>query len=121
MANILIIDDSRTSRKVLKNLLETDGHTIIAEALNGEDGVQKYEEFKPDIVTMDITMPVMDGIEALKAIRSKHPDARIIMVTAAGQANKVREAVECGATDFLAKPFEPEQITEIINRVAESL
>lgn len=117
MANILIIDDSRTSRKVLKNLLEADGHKIIAEAVNGEDGFKKYEEFKPDIVTMDITMPVMDGIEALKVIREFDANAKVIMVTAAGQANKMREAIEYGATDFLAKPFEPEQITEIIRRV----
>lgn len=119
MANILIIDDSKTSRKVLKNLLQTDGHEIVAEAINGEDGVSKFIEFKPDIVTMDITMPVMDGIEALKKIRAIDPYAKVVMVTAAGQANKMYEAVKYGASEFLAKPFEPEQITEIINRILE--
>ena len=108
MANILIIDDSKTSRKVLKNLLQTDGHQIVAEAVNGEDGIKKFIEFKPDVVTMDITMPVMDGIEALKKIREID-----------SQANKMYEAVKYGASEFLAKPFEPEQISEIINRILE--
>lgn len=121
MANILIIDDSRTSRKVLKNLLEAEGHKIIAEAVNGEDGVNKFIEYTPDIVTMDITMPVMDGIEALKKIREIDENAKVVMVTAAGQANKMREAIEYGASEFLAKPFEPEQIAEIIYRVAATL
>jgi len=120
MATILIIDDSRTSRKVLKNLLESDGHKIIAEAVNGEEGIKKFVEFSPDIVTMDITMPVMDGIEALKQIRAIDEQAKVVMVTAASQAYKMREAIECGAAEFLAKPFAPEQITEIINRVAET-
>lgn len=119
MANILIIDDSRTSRKVLKNLLQTDGHEIVAEAVNGEDGVSKYIKYKPDVVTMDITMPVMDGIEALKKIRAYDEHAKVVMVTAAGQANKMYEAVKYGASEFLAKPFEPEQISEIINRILE--
>lgn len=119
MANILIIDDSKTSRKVLKNLLQTDGHQIVAEAVNGEDGIKKFIEFKPDVVTMDITMPVMDGIEALKKIREIDSQAKVVMVTAAGQANKMYEAVKYGASEFLAKPFEPEQISEIINRILE--
>ncbi len=120
MANILIIDDSKTSRKVLKNLLQTEGHQIIAEAINGEDGINKFIEFKPDVVTMDITMPVMDGIEALRRIRAIDEHAKVVMVTAAGQANKMYEAVKYGASEFLAKPFEPEQISEIINRILES-
>lgn len=119
MANILIIDDSKTSRKVLKNLLQTDGHQIVAEAVNGEDGIKKFVEFKPDVVTMDITMPVMDGIEALRRIREIDSQAKVVMVTAAGQANKMYEAVKFGASEFLAKPFEPEQITEIISRILE--
>ena len=119
MANILIIDDSKTSRKVLKNLLQTDGHQIVAEAVNGEDGIKKFIEFKPDVVTMDITMPVMDGIEALKRIREIDSQAKVVMVTAAGQANKMYEAVKYGASEFLAKPFEPEQISEIISRILE--
>lgn len=119
MATILIVDDSRTSRKVLKNLLETDGHTVVSEATNGEEGVSCFKEFHPDIVTMDITMPVMDGIEALKAIMAFDSSAKVVMVTAAGQKNKMVEAVKSGAFDFLTKPFEPEQITGVINKIME--
>ncbi len=121
MATILIIDDSRTSRKVLKNLLEAEGHKIIAEAANGEEGISKFKEFSPDIVTMDITMPIMDGVEALKKIREIDENAKVVMVTAASQAYKMRAAIENGASEFLAKPFAPEQIAEIINRVSETL
>ena len=80
---------------------------------------KKFIEFKPDVVTMDITMPVMDGIEALRRIREIDSQAKVVMVTAAGQANKMYEAVKYGASEFLAKPFEPEQISEIINRILE--
>jgi len=118
MASILIVDDSRTSRKVLKNLLEAEGHTIVAEALNGEEGIEKYKEFSPDIVTMDITMPVLDGIAALQKIVEYDANAKVVMVTAAGQKSKVVDAIKYGATDFLAKPFEPEQIISIVERVA---
>ena len=114
MATILIVDDSRTSRKVLKNLLEAEGHTIIAEALNGEEGVAKFKELSPDIVTMDITMPVLDGIAALKEIMEYDEKAKVVMVTAAGQKTKMVDAVKYGAADFLAKPFEPEQIISIM-------
>ncbi|SET59119.1 response regulator [[Clostridium] polysaccharolyticum] len=119
MAKILIIDDSKTSRKILKNLLQAEGHEIVAEAQNGEEGIKKFEECRPDIVTMDITMPVMDGIEALRKIRNIDVHAKVVMVTAAGQANKMYEAVKYGASEFLAKPFEPEQISEIISRILE--
>lgn len=117
MASILIVDDSRTSRKVLKNLLETDGHTIVGEAVDGAEGVAKYKELKPDAVTMDITMPIMDGIEAVKHIMDFDPEAKVVMVTAAGQKSKMVEAIKNGAVDFLTKPFEPEQITDVINRI----
>lgn len=117
MANILIIDDSRTSRKVLKTLLETEGHVIVGEAVNGEDGVEKFKELRPDLVTLDITMPVLDGIEALKLIMEEDKDAKIVMVTAAGQKNKMVDAIKYGATEFISKPFEPDQITSIVSKV----
>ena len=119
MASVLIIDDSRTSRKMLKNLLEKDGHTIIDEAVNGEEGVEKYKALNPDIVTMDITMPILDGIEALKLIMEYNTSAKVVMVTAAGQKNKMMDAVKYGATEFIAKPFEPNQISTIINKVIQ--
>lgn len=117
MAKILIVDDSKTSRKILRNILEADGHEIIAEAVNGEDALEKYKTLKPEAVTMDITMPIMDGIEALKQIMEYDKDAKIIMVTAAGQKSKMVEAVKYGATEFLAKPFESDKISEVINNI----
>ncbi len=117
MATILIVDDSKTSRKMLRTLLEQAGHTVADEAVNGEEGLQKYKELRPDIVTMDITMPVLDGIEALKSIIAEDKDAKVIMVTAAGQKNKIVEAVKYGAAEFIAKPFEAGQISATIDEV----
>ena len=117
MAKILIVDDSRTSRKFLRTMLEADQHEIIGEAANGLEGIEKYKELHPDITTMDITMPELDGIEALKQIIEYDSDAKVVMVTAAGQKNKIVEAVKYGAKDFLAKPFEADQIRMIINNI----
>lgn len=117
MANILIVDDSKTSRKFLRNMLEQAGHTIVAEAVNGEDGVEKYKEFKPDIVTMDITMPVLDGVGAVEDIIQEDPDAKIIMVTAAGQKTNMVEALKRGASEFIQKPFEYETLKKVIDEV----
>lgn len=117
MARILIVDDSRTSRKILKGILENAGCEVIGEATNGLEGYEQYVALKPDIVTMDITMPVMDGIESLKKIKGEFPEARVIMVTAAGQKTKMVEAVQNGANEFVSKPFEPEQLKSIVEKV----
>lgn len=117
MANILIVDDSRTSRKILKGILEGEGYEVVGEATNGQEGYDRYIELKPDVVTMDITMPVLDGIEALKKIKGEYPDAKVVMVTAAGQKTKMVEAVQNGASEFVSKPFEPEQLKKIIDKV----
>ncbi len=117
MARILIVDDSKTSRKILRGILEEYGHEIIAEAVNGEDGFIKFKETQPEITTMDITMPIMDGLEALKHIKGYKNDAKIIMVTAAGQKTKMIDAIRLGAAEFLAKPYEAEQVIELINKV----
>ncbi|MGN0154121.1 MAG: response regulator [Lachnospiraceae bacterium] len=117
MARILIVDDSRTSRKILKGILEGEGYEVIGEATNGQEGYERYVELKPDMVTMDITMPVLDGIEALKKIKGEFPDAKVVMVTAAGQKTKMVEAVQSGADEFVSKPFEPDQLREIIDKV----
>lgn len=114
MANILIIDDSRTSRRILTNILKEHGDTVIGEAVNGADGVAKFKELKPDIVTLDITMPVMDGLEALKTIRELDDNAKIIMITAAGQQEKMVEAVKHGASEFITKPFEAAEVIKAI-------
>lgn len=117
MAKILIVDDSKTSRKILKGILLDEGHEVIGEAVNGKEGVEKYQELHPDITTMDITMPVMDGLEALRQIKEYDSNAKVIMVTAAGQKTKMVDAIKYGAAEFLAKPFVAEQIIDILKKV----
>lgn len=118
MAKILIVDDSRTSRKMLRNILESNGHEIIDEAVNGQEGVQKFQALKPDVVTLDITMPVVDGVEALKMIKALDPESKVVMVTAAGQKNKMIECIKAGANVFLTKPFEQQEIVDVINKMS---
>ncbi len=117
MAKILIVDDSRTSRKILRTILETAGHEVIGEAVDGVDGVNKFRELSPEITTLDITMPNMDGLEALKEIKKINTDAKVIMVTAAGQQNKMVEAIKSGASEFVTKPFEANEITGLIAKM----
>ena len=117
MARILIVDDSRTTRRILRQILEDKGHEVVGEATNGEEGVAKYKELKPDLTTMDITMPGLDGVEALRKIKEHDPDAKVIMVSAAGQKHKVLDAMKAGAAEFLTKPFEEEEIVERIESV----
>ena len=118
MAKILIVDDSRTSRKVLRGILESKGHTVVGEACNGQEAVVLYEELRPELVTMDITMPIMDGLAALQAIRGKDELAKVIMITAAGQKEKITESVRLGAEDFLTKPFDEEKVLAVVERIA---
>lgn len=119
MASVLIVDDSKTSRRFLRNMLEEAGHIIVAEAVDGADGVAKYQELHPEIVTMDITMPVMDGIEAVTEIMKMDMHAKVIMVTAAGQKANMVEALKRGAADFIQKPFESVIILNTIEKVLE--
>lgn len=117
MATVLIVDDSRTSRRILKNILTENGYEVIGEAQDGQAGYEKYIELKPDLVTLDITMPVLDGIGSLEKIMDFDKDANVIMVTAAGQKSKMVEAIKLGAAEFIQKPFEPEQILSVIKTV----
>ena len=117
MAKILIVDDSRTSRRMLRELLEELGHEIIGEAVNGEDGFIKYKELNPELVTLDITMPKLDGIQALQLIRKYNPEAKALMITAAGQRDKMIQAVKYGAAEFVTKPYEKEEVEKILKRV----
>jgi len=117
MAKILIVDDSRTSRKMLRNILESSGHEIVDEAVNGQDGVQKFQALKPDVITLDITMPIVDGVEALKMIKALDPSSKVIMVTAAGQKNKMIDCIKAGANEFLTKPFDQQEILDVIAKM----
>ena len=120
MANFLIVDDSRTSRRILRGILEQAGYTVIGEATNGQEAYDKYVELQPDIVTIDITMPVLDGIGGLKKIKEAYPESKVVMVTAAGQKNKMVEAVQSGADEFIPKPFDGEQLVQTLAKVLEA-
>ena len=114
MAKILIVDDSRIIRRVLTNTLQEAGYEIVGEASNGEEALKVLETVTPDLVTLDITMPVMDGLETLNNIKEKYPSLKVIMISAAGQKNKVIQALKDGALDFIRKPFEKEEMLEVI-------
>ena len=120
MANIMIVDDSRTSRRILREILERNGHTIVGEATNGEEGYLKYKELKPEVVTMDITMPVMDGVESLSLIKKENPDAKVLMITAAGQREKMLDSVKRGAEEFVVKPFNEAEILWALERLHQA-
>jgi two-component system, chemotaxis family, chemotaxis protein CheY len=119
MAKILIVDDSLIVRINLRRILTAAGHEIAGEAENGQDALEKYQAERPDIVTMDITMPVLDGISALKQLVVQDPDARVIMISAMGQSNKVLDALNAGARNFITKPFEAEKVVAAIHAVGE--
>lgn len=116
---ILITDDALFMRVTLKNILTKNGYEIAGEAANGRESVELYKTTRPDLVTMDITMPEMDGISAVREIRSFDPNAKIIMCTAMGQKNMVMEAVSAGARDFIVKPFQPEKVLEAVNKLLD--
>ncbi len=117
MAKILIVDDAAFMRMNLKNILENNGHEIVDEAANGKIGFESYQKHGADLVTMDITMPEMDGIEAVKKIMEFDSDAKVIMCSAMGQQSLVIEAIEAGAKDFIVKPFNKKRIKEAIDKI----
>ena len=117
MARILIVDDAVFMRMTLGRILLNAGHTIVAEGQNGKEAVMLYHIHQPDIVTMDITMPEMTGIEAVKEIKRSHPQAKIIMCSAMGQQRMIVEAIEAGAKDFITKPFDEFRVLEAVDRV----
>ena len=119
MGKILIVDDSRTSRKMLREILEGMGHEIAGEATNGEEGYVMYKELNPDLVTLDITMPKMDGIEALMLIKKYNENAEAVMITAAGQKEKMIQAVKYGASEFITKPYESDEVERIIAQILD--
>ena len=115
--NILICDDAAFMRMMIKDILTKNGYNVIGEAENGLKAVEKYNELKPDLVLMDITMPEMDGIQALKQIKAKNPAANVIMCSAMGQQAMVIEAIQAGAKDFIVKPFQADRVVEAVKKV----
>ena len=115
--NILIVDDAAFMRMMIKDILTKNGYNVAAEAENGAKAVEKFGEVKPDLVLMDITMPEMDGIQALKAIKSANPGANVIMCSAMGQQAMVIEAIQSGAKDFIVKPFQAYRVLEAVKKV----
>lgn len=114
---ILTVDDAAFMRKMVKDTLTKAGYTDVYEAVDGADAVEKYGELAPDLVIMDITMPNMDGLDALKAIRAKDPNANIVMCSAMGQESMVMDAVRSGAKDFIVKPFKPDRILKTVSTI----
>lgn len=117
MAKVLIVDDAAFMRMMIKDILEKNGYEVIGEGNNGLKAVEIYKKERPDIVTMDITMPEMDGIQAVKAIREFDPQAKIVMCSAMGQQTMVMDAIRAGAKDFIVKPFQPDRVLEAIRKV----
>ncbi len=117
MKTILIVDDAAFMRVSIKNMLSKHGYEVIGEAENGKVAIQKYQELLPDIVTMDITMPEMDGLASLKKILAINPSANVIMVSAMGQESMVREAVLSGAKGFIVKPFKEDIIVSALSNI----
>lgn len=120
MARVLVVDDSSIMRRNLSTILKRAGHTIVAEASNGELGAKEYEKHKPDLVTMDITMPILDGIGAVKKIISFDPEALIIMISALDQKFMVLTAIQNGARHYIIKPFSSEKVIDVVNEVLNS-
>ena len=114
---ILIVDDAAFMRMMVKDILTKNGYEVCGEAENGAVAIEKYKELEPDLVTMDITMPVVNGIDALKAIKTINKDAKVIMCSAMGQQGMVIEAIQAGARDFIVKPFQADRVVEAIKKV----
>lgn len=114
---VLVVDDAAFMRMMIKDILRKGGYEVVGEAEDGSKAVEKYKELRPDLVTMDITMPDMDGITAVKEIRKLDNNAQIIMCSAMGQQAMVIDAIQAGAKDFVVKPFQPERVLEAVRKV----
>ena len=119
MANVLVVDDAAFMRLSLKQILEKNGHTMIAEAANGKEAIIKYAETKPDVTILDITMPEMNGLDALAHIKEQDPSAKVIICSALGQQEQLARAIQLGAKDFIVKPFETDRLVAALNQVLE--
>jgi two-component system chemotaxis response regulator CheY len=117
LKKVLIVDDAAFMRAAIRKILERNGYAVAGEAGDGEAGIRKYKELRPDIVTMDITMPTMSGLEALKKIMEFDPGAKVVMITAMGQEHLVMEAVVSGAKSFIVKPFTEEHMMMTLKKI----
>ena len=116
---VLVVDDAAFMRMMVKDILSKNGYEVVGEAENGMKALEKYQELKPDLVTMDITMPEMDGIQALKKIKQLDPNASVVMCSAMGQQAMVIESIQSGARDFIVKPFQPDRVLEAVKKAVE--
>jgi len=114
---ILLVDDAAFMRMMLKDILTKNGYSVVGEAENGIKAIEKYNELKPDLVMLDITMPEMDGIKAAKGIKQADPNATIVMCSAMGQQAMVIESIQAGARDFIVKPFQPDRVLDAVKKV----
>ncbi|MFJ7369898.1 response regulator [Lysinibacillus sp. NPDC098008] len=117
MPTVLVVDDTLFMRVAISNMFTEWGYEVVGKAVNGKEAVAMYRALQPDLVTMDVTMPVMNGIAAVKKIIPEFPDAKIIMITALGQQKLIVEAIESGAKDFITKPFEPERLKAVADQL----
>ena len=116
MARVLVVDDAAFMRKMVSDALTKGGHQVVGEAGNGVEAVAQYQALKPEVTTLDITMPEKDGLSALKEIIALDPAARVIMCSALGQESKVLESIKAGAKDFVVKPFQPDRVIDAVGK-----
>ena len=116
MARVLVVDDAAFMRKMVSDALTMGGHEVVGEAGNGVEAIASYQSLKPEVTTLDITMPEKDGITALKEIIALDPSARVVMCSALGQEAKVLESIKLGAKDFVVKPFQPDRVIEAVGK-----
>ena len=119
MARILVADDASFMRQMIREIVEAEGHQVVAEASDGIEAIEQFKKHHPDIVTMDIVMPRRSGIDAVKGIIEVDPTARVVMCSALGQESLVQEALQAGARDFIVKPFKPDAVTATLRKVLE--
>jgi two-component system, chemotaxis family, chemotaxis protein CheY len=116
MARVLVVDDAAFMRKLLSDALTSGGHEIVGEAGNGSEAIERYQTLRPELTTLDITMPEKDGLQALAEIMAIDPSARVVMCSALGQESKVLESIKLGAKDFVVKPFQPTRVLEAVGK-----
>lgn len=117
MKRVMIVDDAAFMRASIRKMIETENYSVVGEAENGEEAIRRYKTLEPDIITMDITMPMMNGIEATKAILALNPSVKIVMVSAMGQENFVKEAIVGGAANFIVKPFNKDTMLRVLDNL----